>query len=209
MKKPLLIIVALVLFVILAARISCRREESKPVIPEDLNTVIGRAAGEQVVALLGGKGTLALLTTERSLYERESIASQLNGFRQALAAHPGLSIAGTRVVNAEPAMAGLDLDAMLPEKDFLDALREFAAVDAIVSFIGYPTVSNPSGIPAKRPRLVVIETIYPPNPLRAGRTVPADVAIVSKTQPGAAPAPDASTEEQFRALFDIIKTPNR
>ncbi len=176
------------------------------------NVAGGRLAGEYLARILGGRGTVAIIGQPAIT----SVLDRVQGFKEAVAAHPGLSVvaevngqgvrdrsleAASDVLQAHPDLAGIfgiNDDSALGA---LDAARQLGH-DA-VAIVGYD--ATPPAVDAIRkgtalkadviqyPRKIGAATIESIRDHFAGKTVPKSVpvgvGIVDRESLGRSPAP--------------------
>ncbi|HEV3142024.1 MAG TPA: sugar-binding protein [Vicinamibacterales bacterium] len=118
----------------------------------------GRILGDQAAALLGGKGTVAIITS----YGATNLERRLQGVRDALAKYPGIRIVETYDIKEDPVHCG---------EIIASGTNRYPDLGAWISVGGWPVFTRNAldKVPA-RTKVISFDTIPPaPDLLKAGK----------------------------------------
>lgn len=171
------------------------------------NVAGGRLAGEYLATRLGGKGTIAVIDQPAIT----SVLDRVQGFREAIAQHPGLSIVadvngqGVRDKSLEAAsdvlQAHPELDAVFGINDdsalgALDAARQFRRDRLLI--VGYDA-TPPAADAIRRGTQLVADVVQ--DPRKIGTTTIERIAdhLAGRAVPKVVPVPVAIVDQQALA----------
>ena len=157
-KQPLVIFVALVVIVISGILIFRTTHRPAPRANTTPFLALGPALAQEASQMLGGNGKVALVTYDLSPKGAGLMREQIKLFRAELAKNPGITLAAELQVILPP--EALPEEVGLPADDYLRILREYSDVDAIVSFVGSPSLSDTQirQLPRRIPKCIVFDT---------------------------------------------------
>lgn len=168
-----------------------QRPDTMPAAHGAIFEASGRAAAEQIMEFLGGRGRLVVLTGNHGSARSPVQESFLRGFQAAAQARPGVTIAAVEWIT--PNHLGI------PAATFLPLLQRHARADALVSFVGAPVLQDDDlhRLPAQRPKLIVLSGAPAVTHRLLGKKI-VDAALV----PAGPGSPDAApgTHPAFRVV---------
>lgn len=204
-KQPLVIFVALVVIVISGAFIVRSFYRPRPRANTTPFLAIAPAMAEETAKLLVSTGKIALVTYDLKQEGAVLLRDQSKLFRSTLAKHSGIVIAAESQVILPSDV--LPEEAGLPADEYLRILRENPDLDAIVSFIGSPSLTDKQirQLPRRIPKCVVVND---PGTGRLRKLLENDivqVAIISRFEPLPPAAKKPITmKEWFDAHYQVV-----
>ena len=158
-QRPLLVLVAVL--VIVGSLISIIRSKLPPSDKAALTPfqALGEVAAAETVKLVGETGKIVVWHPDTGSIEAPALDVQIKAFTQTLKKHPGITIVA--VVKDPPDYAARTI---LSVPCFLELLRKYHAVDAVVLFAGVPelTGAEVQKIGAAHPKILSIALLQPP-----------------------------------------------
>jgi len=194
-----LLVVASVAVIAISVRSLVKQEGNSAVPARDgqVFEACGQALAEETARLLANQGRVVIIAARAGPAPSPVHEAYLRGFKQALKARPGLTLAATEAVT--PTEAGCPADA------YLDVLKRHPTIDAVVSFAGPPVFRGADfkALPARPPKLVV---------LGGGRELTRslmsrkllDVSFVPRRHTKSAPGPAQAAREQFDQIYQSV-----
>ena len=156
--RPLLILAAVL--VIVGALISIIRSQLPPSDKAALTPfqTLGEVAAAETVKLVGDTGKIVVWHSDTGS-EAPALDVQIKAFTQTLKKHPGITIVA--VVKDPPDYAARTI---LSVPCFLELLRKYHSVDAVVLFAGVPevTAAEVQKIGESHPKILSIALLEPP-----------------------------------------------
>lgn len=145
--------------VILASAVSIFLTQRRPKMPINLLPFegCGVVGAAEVSKLLNGQGRLLVVTYK----DMRPLQVASRAFAKELTKHPGLRIVATEALLYSRSVEGEEF--VVKFDQYLDWLKRYPDVDAIVSFVGAPrlTAEDWRRLPRKRPGFVVLEGFDP------------------------------------------------
>lgn len=170
-----------------------------PPLDRDLHEAMGRVLGEETARLLGHRGNIVVVAPEAD-FDMPLVASQLRGFRNAIARHAGIKVAAEETVRLEQMGP---LDGLLTAQRY-EALAERHGSDvAIVSFVGLGAFGDAdlARWGASPPPLIVI-SLNADVPVKLYDRRVVRVAIVPRF--GEPPAQATPGREAFERGYEVL-----
>ena len=223
-KQPL-VVGAVLLVIALAAwaiymNLHSSRTVSQPKLIKELNAVLAQA----VLQAVGDHGQIVLVTEavdqsggpgtgdrrELDKYAAQ-LQTQLDDFRQALHAHPGVVIAGTERVTTELSSAGQAGTGMSAAGSYYSLAKKYPDAAAIVSFTDAPNLdpADLRRLPKRLPKIITVaSTAAIPNLYRLVEAGVLQAAILPRWKPLAADAQPRPPDEQMARSYQIVTPAN-
>src|SRR5258708_479038 len=109
----------------------------------DLHEAIGRQAAIEVSKLLSHGGKIVVVMLDKASPPIPSAEDEFSSFIQALGQTSSVVVVSVKRVNPEPLRRGIDTQFFgMPVEVYLDVLAGYHDVDAIVSFLGGPLLTD-------------------------------------------------------------------
>lgn len=175
-------------------------------ITNTLMASVGEIAAEETAKLLGKTGKLVVVAVENQPTALPTVEQQVQAFQKNIQRRGAFTILATEKVKA--ALIVSEQAFGIPQEVFRKILTEHADADALVSFIGAPTLSKDdlTGLPKKLPRIVAVCGLgfRGPGLKSALESKIVQVAIVSRITPMTESREAANAREWFDRCFQII-----
>lgn len=140
-KRTLVTIVSIVMVILSLISIYYTQRPKVAKINLTPYEAMGFVMGEETSKLLGGKGKVAIVYMKSSHYKMPDVDSQLKGLHAAFKEVPEVTIVGEETV--EPELLGeVGADEVLPGEMFSEVLNKHPDMDALISFIGAPGLTD-------------------------------------------------------------------
>ena len=204
--KVLLLAVTCVLIIAASVVWICLTEVAAPKFKVPLHRAVGQVMAEEVSRLLGHRGEVVLIAMETT--KAPELKVQIEEFESTLKRIGNVKIKRTYALETE-GKAKYGVGSGLSGRRFVRMVNKNLDADALVSFVGAPTLSNEElqEIP-KRPKFIAeSRSVDKLNKLFESKAI--DLAIVSRFT---FPAPVEGTPKTQREWFDKyfeIATPDK
>jgi len=170
---------------------------------------IGQITAEETSKLLSGKGKVVLVVMDTGKYQSKPLESQIETFKRTLEKQNGvILVAIEKLEMNDLMMAGPEMG--LPGELYLKILQQHPDVDAIVSFVGAPRLSDDQidELGEKIPKLVAVVGM-PMGLKRYFEDQLIQVAIVPRFEPQPQGGKKPETlREWFDQTYTVVTTEN-
>ena len=207
LNRPIVAVIAVVATVVSLAYLAYQMIPRQPKL--DLNPYIGigeRMAGE-ITKLVGQKGHLVLVTMEVQDFRLIGQDAQIEAFERALKKLGGPSISATEHHLVGSRVAGPPSGGF-PRDLYIRLLERYAYVDAFVSFVGPPELTDKDYdlLPQRLPKMLIfsqsgvgLKKLFKEGIIQ--------VAILPNRHAGSAPVPDTMTPAEWFSRYYEVVTP--
>lgn len=171
-----------------------------------LHHVVGEVAAEETARLLGRPGRVVVVSMDTQMSPTRPAEAELESFVAAAKKHGPLTIVATPTVVPESSL--VRRESGLTGRQFLDLLRQYPDVDAIVSLAGAPGLTDEQwqALPKKMPKVVVVMALTfraELKPLFEENVVQVAITPRFNGPPAGARAPE-SPREWFDYSFQVV-----
>ncbi len=184
-------------------------ERSAPVVRKPFSTV-GQVAGDEVLKLLNNRGKIVVVMASGPPIESQTMTSQVDALNEVVKKQPGITVVATEQIVYEKGP-----EIIMAGDQYLQILQRHSDVDAIVSFAGFPHMTdeqiNSLGQEQKVSQCALILSMGPmmPGLKRLFDNQLIQLAIVPRFQTAAlAEKPPTTTWERFDRFFMVITSEN-
>lgn len=188
-------------------------------------TVVGEVAAEETAKVLGNKGKVLIITADTGKLVgtmAKIIENQLKAFQDTIQKQGGITVAGTEKVSSMmfsnlmmpmpgPGMPGAPGEKTeTPAEYFLNLVKKHpnTSVDAIVSLVGFPMLSDEeiSSLGQNIPKFIVV---MPPGPPMSLKKLMEEQVIQCAITPRMTPPPPSTgtpttPREKFNQSYEIV-----
>ena len=205
------VVAALALVAIIGSFISLysNRSGRPPHIALNSYEALGQVAAEETASLLGQKGRVVLIAQDTVENSNPAYEAQLEAFGGLLKSKGGVALASIERFKLTP-MERMATGGAVPRERFLEVLDAHANADAIVLFVGFPSLADADLDRLKQSgvKLVLVSGYRPGyKGLLTARLL--QLAIVPRFDPGTGNTnPPQTTREWFDRDYVII-TPDK
>ncbi len=194
--KKKLIVTGSVLAIICSGIWIYRTEFAQPVFNAKLHEAVGQIMAEETSRLLGHNAKLVIVAMDTR--HAPELKLQIESFEKHLAMLGGITVKN-RIMLDPGENPKFRAGSGLSEKRFLKIARKSSDVDAIVSFVGMPEITDTNLASLKSIPKVIAETHSPEKLINLLNKKILNIAIVPRFE---FPAPGPRTPETSRQWFD-------
>ncbi len=206
-NKPVITVVAILAIVASLTSIVITQCERPPKINLQPFYAVGQVAAEETLKLLNNNGKIVVVVMDTGDFKSKATDAQLQKFNETIKKQAGASVTATEKVKMDMMMMG-GPEMGLPGDFYIKLLQQHPEADAIVSFVGAPSLTDDQikQLGDKIPKFVAISNMgMGLKKLFENQVI--QVAIMPQFTP---PAPDAGgklkTPQTLREWFDQTYT---
>lgn len=206
-KRPLLVLVSIIIIVSSLVSIFLSMRTPTPRINVKPFVGLGEVTARETIKLVGDHGEVIVLTYAMGEVKSPVFDAQLDAFRSVLAKESHLKVRAIEEITMEPMM--MDPMGGLSGEKYLEVVRKYPGINAIVSFLGTPnlTPQELKQLPSTdRPKFVAAMGYSP----MLGDLMKQDVvqvAITPRFQPPDATEKEPETAQEWFDRFYTVVTP--
>lgn len=206
-KRPLLVLVSIIIIVVSLISIFFSMRPHRPSINVKPYQGLGEVAAKETIKLVGDRGTIVILNYDNKKAKSPVFTAQLKALKTTLARDSHITIKAEEGVDMQPMMAdpmgGLSADA------FIDLVTKYQDVDAIISFVGTPYLKpeHVQRLPKRRPKIISAASFAPHTPELVSDGV-IQVAITPRFQPPGDMKEPETPQEWFDKFYTVVTSEN-
>ncbi len=207
-KRPLLALVSII--VITTSLISIYLSQRTPTPKINLKPFqgLGEVVGEETVKLIKQHGEVVVVVMDTGNNKMPAITAPLDAFQHVLKESSGVRIRATETVKTDlQAMIGPGM--LISANQFIALLDKYSSADAIVTFVGVPTMqpSDWERLPSRRPKVIDAGAFSPQLREFMNRDI-VQVAIQPRFKPGQNTAEPTTPREWFERFYTVVTAAN-
>ena len=215
-QRPIVNIIAVMVIVIVVGSFFVPKHKPighKPNITQGLHEAIARRAALETGELLGHKGKIVVVALDKGSPPIPSAEEEFTAFIQALGQTGEVVVVSVKRVDTELIRKTVDNQFFgMPYDVYLDVLAGYPNVDAIVSFLGGPLLTDAelATLPKNRPRFVAVQGLgFGGNLKKLFEKDVIQLAIMFQYDiPTPKTTSSASGQEVFDRGYVVVKTSN-
>ena len=202
-KTTVTVVLLLAITVSITSIFFTQCEISPPPINIKPDLGLGEVMAEETVQLMGRKGSIVIVSMDSGRFRMPLFEARLKAFKETLSSQSEITIAGAELLAPEPR------NTIMPSSTFFTVLEKYPKVSGIVSFIGFPSLTEEetARLGPKSPKVVVffqehiqVEKFFDPRLI--------DVAVLPPiTRSSATPRPLKTTRDWFDRYYTVVKPP--
>ncbi len=207
-KRPLMALVSII--VIVASLVSIYLSQRTPTPQINLKPFegLGEVVAEQTAQLLNDRGDVVLIVMQTKDTAMPAITAPVDAFRAKLKSHTGIRIRAVETVDTQiQAMIGPSM--LISSEKFFALLSKHSSADALVSFVGIPTLQpgDWEKMPRRRPKVVDAGAFSPHLREFMEREV-VYVAIQPRFKPSTETKEPVTAREWFERFYTVVTPAN-